>query len=44
MIAPGHDYQGEAWGDGGSRHADAVEVLKRAFPDYESITWTDEGY
>ena len=43
ILVYGHSY-GFPWGDEGSRHADAVEVLKRAFPDYESITWTDEGY
>jgi phosphohistidine phosphatase len=43
ILVYGHSY-GFPWGAEGSRHADTVEVLKRKFPDYASIAWTDEGY
>lgn len=35
---------GYSQGYGQADHSKAVEILKRNFPDYKSITWSNEGY
>lgn len=35
---------GYSQGYGQADHSKAVEILKRNFPEYKSITWSNEGY
>lgn len=35
---------GYSQGYGQADHSKAVEVLKKFYPDYKSITWSNEGY
>lgn len=35
---------GYSQGYGQADHSKTVEILKRNFPDYKSITWSNEGY
>ncbi|KAL9989514.1 hypothetical protein ACROYT_G004074 [Oculina patagonica] len=35
---------GYSMGFGRADHSIAVEILKKAYPDYESITFSNEGY
>lgn len=35
---------GYSQGYGQADHSKAVEILKRNFPEYTSITWSNEGY
>ena len=42
ILVYGHSF-GFPW-QNGSRHSDTTDLLKQAYPEYTSITWTDEGY